>query len=85
MKKTIAASFAAALMSFGAITFAVPSNAAPQSSHIAGQIIVKFGDDRAAAGVLRKHGLSQGAGIGSTGAHLIKVPAGKEHFNSSKP
>ncbi|WP_456503692.1 S8 family serine peptidase [Arthrobacter sp. UYCu723] len=54
------------------------SNAAAQSSPIAGQIMVKFHDDRAAAGVLRQHGLSDGASIGSTGAHLIKVPAGKE-------
>ncbi|WP_454699902.1 S8 family serine peptidase [Arthrobacter humicola] len=57
---------------------AVPSNAASESSHIAGQIMVKFRDNRAAAGVLRQHGLKEGAGIGSTGAQLIKVPAGKE-------
>ena len=70
-------------MGFGAVTFAAPGsaapgNAAPRSTHITGQIIVKFGDDRAAAGVLRQHGLSEGAGIGSTRAQLIKVPAGKE-------
>lgn len=40
--------------------------------------MVKFRDNRAAAGVLRQHGLKEGAGIGSTGAQLIKVPAGKE-------
>lgn len=57
---------------------AVPSNAASESSHIAGQIMVKFRDNGAAAGVLRQHGLKEGAGIGSTGAQLIKVPAGKE-------
>lgn len=78
MKKTVIAGFAALLMGLGAITFTVPGNAAPESSHIKGQIIVKFRDDAAAAGVLRQHGLSAGAGIGSTGAHLIKVPGGKE-------
>lgn len=40
--------------------------------------MVKFRDNGAAAGVLRQHGLKEGAGIGSTGAQLIKVPAGKE-------
>lgn len=40
--------------------------------------MVKFRDDGAAAGVLRQHGLKVGSGIGSTGAQLIKVPAGKE-------
>ena len=79
MKKLVMAGFTAAMMAFGGISLAAPSNAAdPQSSHIAGQIMVKFHDDRAAPGVLRQHGLSQGPGIGSTGAHLIKVPAGKE-------
>jgi thermitase len=72
------ASFAAAMMSFGGVTFAAPSNAAADSSPIAGQIMIKFRDNAAAPGVLRQHGLSQGASIGSTGAHLIKVPAGKE-------
>ncbi|MCO4238623.1 S8 family serine peptidase [Pseudarthrobacter raffinosi] len=78
MKKTVIAGFAALMMGLGAITFAGPGNAAPESSHVAGQIMVKFRDDGAAAGVLRRHGLSDGPGIGSTGAHLIKVPAGKE-------
>ncbi|MDQ0822325.1 thermitase [Arthrobacter sp. V4I6] len=83
MKKIVIASFAALMMAFGAITFALPGNAAPsnpatQSPHISGQIMVKFRDNGAAAGVLRQHGLSDGPGIGSTGAHLIKVPAGKE-------
>lgn len=78
MKKIIVASFAALMMGFSAITFAVPGNAAPESSHITGQIMVKFRDNAAAAGVLRQHGLSDGPGIGNTGAHLIKVPAGKE-------
>ncbi len=78
MKKLIVASFAAAMLALGGITFAAPSNAAADSSPIAGQIMVKFRDNAAAPGVLRQHGLSQGAGIGSTGALLIKVPAGKE-------
>ncbi|MDQ0679638.1 thermitase [Arthrobacter pascens] len=78
MKKLLIAGFTAAIMGVGALTFAAPGNTAPEQSHITGQVIVKFGDDRAAAGVLRQHGLSEGPGIGSTGAHLIKVPAGKE-------
>lgn len=71
-------------MGCGAITFAAPGNAVPesdaatQSSHVAGQIMVKFRDKGAAVGVLRQHGLREGPGIGSTGAQLIKVPAGKE-------
>ncbi|MET3919949.1 S8 family serine peptidase [Arthrobacter sp. UYEF20] len=79
MKKIVIASFAALMMAFGAITFAFPSNAATQSSPITRQIMVKFRDSRAAAGVLRQHGLSEGPGIGSTGAQLIKVPTGREH------
>ncbi|MHA7289133.1 S8 family serine peptidase [Arthrobacter sp. MDT3-24] len=78
MKKTVIAGFAALMMGLGTITFAGPGNAAPEPSHIAGQIMVKFRDDAAAAGVLRRHGLNDGPGIGSTGAHLIAVPAGKE-------
>jgi thermitase len=78
MKKLIVAGFTAAIMALGAVTVAVPGNAAPQSPPIAGQILVKFRDDGAAAGTLGQHGLSDGRGIGSTGAHLIKVPAGKE-------
>jgi thermitase len=78
MKKIIVASFAAVIMGFGGITLAAPGNAATQSSPTTGQIMVKFHDDRAAAGVLRQHGLSEGPGIGSTRAQLIKVPAGKE-------
>ncbi|PTT61065.1 peptidase S8 [Arthrobacter sp. HMWF013] len=78
MKKLIVASFAAAMMALGGITVAAPGNAAAESKPIAGQIMVKFRDNAAAPGVLRQHGLSQGPAIGSTGAHLIKVPAGKE-------
>jgi thermitase len=77
MKKLLVASFAAAMMALGGITLAAPTNAAP-STHVPGQIMVKFRDDGAAAGVLRPHGLSDGPSIGNTGAHLIKVPAGKE-------
>ena len=65
-------------MGFGGIAAAAPSNAAAQASHTAGQVMVKFRDYGAAAGVLGQHGLREGASIGSTGAHLIKVPAGKE-------
>ena len=84
MKRIVIASFAAVAIGCGAITFAAPSNAvipgsaAIQSSHISGQIMVNFRDKGAAASVLRQHGLSDGPSIGSTGAHLIKVPAGKE-------
>ncbi|MDI3195658.1 hypothetical protein QK290_15095 [Pseudarthrobacter sp. AL07] len=72
------ASFAAATMALGGITLAAPSNAAPESSHIVGQIMVNFRHNAAAPDVLRQHGLSDGGCIGSTGARLIKVPAGKE-------
>jgi thermitase len=78
MKKVMLASFVAALIGFGTVTLAAPSNAASESSPIAGQIIVKFRDHGTASDVLRHHGLSEGPGIGSTGARLIKVPAGKE-------
>ncbi|MDT0195683.1 S8 family serine peptidase [Arthrobacter sp. AB6] len=78
MKRTVVAGFAALMMGFGALTFAVPGNAAGQPTHVPGQILVKFRDNGAAAGVLRQHGLSDGPGVGSTGARLIKVPAGKE-------
>jgi thermitase len=78
MRKLITAGVAAAMMALGGITTAAPGTAAPESAHVAGQILVKFRDDRAAAGVLRQHGLSDGPGVGSTGARLIKVPAGKE-------
>ena len=67
------------MLAFGAINSAAAGNAAPpESSHTAGQILVKFRDEGGAAGALRQHGLSDGPGIGSTGAHLIHVPAGKE-------
>ncbi|MDQ0851285.1 thermitase [Arthrobacter sp. B3I9] len=77
MKKLVVASFAAAMMAFGGITLAAPSNAA-QSSPMTGQIMVKFRDDGAAVGVLGLQGLSDGPGSGSTGAHVVKVPAGTE-------
>jgi thermitase len=78
MKKVVVAGIAALTMGFGPITFAAPGNAANQPPPISGQVIVKFHDDGAAAGVLRQHGLSEGSSIGSTRAQLIKVPAGKE-------
>lgn len=78
MKKMVLAGFAAALLVSGAIHSAVVGNAAPDPSHVAGHIMVKFRDNAAAANVLRQHGLSDGPGIGDTGAHLIKVPDGQE-------
>ena len=80
MKRIGIASFAAVVMGIGTISLAAPSNAVTQTSDItrAGQIMVKFRDNGAALGLLRQHGVSEGPSIGSTGAHLIKVPAGKE-------
>ncbi|WP_342028993.1 S8 family serine peptidase [Arthrobacter crystallopoietes] len=78
MKKVMLASFTAAIIGLGTVTLAAPGNAASESSPVAGQIIVKFRDHGTASDVLRQHGLSEGPGIGSTGARLIKVPAGKE-------
>ena len=84
MKRIVIASFAAAVLGCSAITLAAPSNAvtmgnaAAQSAPVAGQIMVKFRDNGAAAGVLGKHGLREGPGIGSTGVQLINVPAGRE-------
>ena len=79
MKRTVLAGFTAAMLAFGAINSAAAGNAVPfEPSHVTGQILVKFRDAGAAAGVLRRHGLADGPGIGSTGAHLITVPAGKE-------
>jgi thermitase len=78
MRRLFIAGLTAAIMGFGTITFAGQGNGAPDPSHAAGQIMVKFRDGGAAAGALRQLGLSDGPGIGSTGAHLIKVPAGKE-------
>jgi thermitase len=78
MKKIFVAGLAAVVMGLGGIAAAVPSSAAAEPSPVAGQIMVKFRDPGAAGGALRQHGLSEGPGIGSTGAQLIKVPAGKE-------
>ncbi|PNH86130.1 S8 family serine peptidase [Arthrobacter sp. AFG20] len=78
MKRVVFASLATVVVGLGAITVAVPGNAATEPQQVTGQIIVKFRDNGAALGLLRQQGLSEGAGIGSTGAHLIKVPAGKE-------
>ncbi|WP_369045448.1 S8 family serine peptidase [Sinomonas sp. P10A9] len=77
MKKTILASIAAAIIAVSPLA-AVPAASARDQppSHVAGQILVKFSDNRASAGVLREHGLSDGPNIGSTGARLITVPAG---------
>lgn len=79
MKKLVLAGLTALVMVVGALLGAVvPGNAAPGPSITAGQILVKFRDNAAAPGVLRPHGLSDGPGVGSTGAHLITVAAGKE-------
>jgi thermitase len=83
MKRTVLAGLAAVVMALGAVTAAVPGNAAApsspaSSSPVPGQIMVKFHDNAAASGVLGRHGLNDGPAIGSTGAHLITVPAGKE-------
>ncbi|GAA1764063.1 S8 family peptidase [Pseudarthrobacter sulfonivorans] len=78
MKRIVMAGFAAALLAFGGVNSAGVSNAATDPSRVAGQILVKFRDGGAAAGVLRRHGLGAGTDVGDTGAHLITVPAGKE-------
>ena len=78
MKKVVIASLATALLGFGAVTAAGPGNAATEPQPATSQIIVKFRDTGAAAGLLRQQGLSSGAVIGSTGAEVIKVPAGQE-------
>lgn len=60
---------------------APPSGTQPSNTEgpiAQGQILVKFRDARAAAGVLLQHGLGDGPEVGSTGAHVIKVPAGAE-------
>ncbi|MEV7571551.1 S8 family serine peptidase [Pseudarthrobacter sp. NPDC089323] len=79
MKKLVPAGFAAFVMVVGTLLGAVvPAHAAPDPSITAGQILVKFRDGGAAAGVLRQHGLREGPGVGTTGAQIITVPAGKE-------
>lgn len=78
MKKNVMAGFAAAMLALGAVNSAAVGSAATDPSHVAGQIMVKFRDNAAAAGALRQHGLNEGPAIGDTGARLIKVPAGKE-------
>ncbi|MFJ5861743.1 S8 family serine peptidase [Pseudarthrobacter sp. NPDC092439] len=78
MKKLLIAGLTAAFVGLGATTLAAPGNAAPDPSHVAGQILVKFRDQALADGVLRQHGLRQGAFVGTTGAQVIKVPAGRE-------
>lgn len=78
MTKKALSVLVAALMGVSTVTLAVPVHAAPEVSYAAGQILVDFRDDKAAADVLRRHGLEKGPRIGSTDAHLIEVPAGKE-------
>lgn len=78
MKKLLIGGLTAAVVGLGATTLAVPVAAAPDASHVAGQILVKFRDRGAAEGVLRQHDLRPGAAVGGTGAQVIKVPAGRE-------
>lgn len=79
MKKTFLAGLAALVIAVSPLV-AVPaaSAAGDPPPHVTGQILVKFRDDHASAGVLRQHGLANGPSVGSTGAHLITVPAGAE-------
>ncbi|UKA55448.1 S8 family serine peptidase [Arthrobacter sp. FW305-BF8] len=79
MKKLIMASVTAAVLGLGTISLAATgSAAAPEPSQATGQIIVKFRDNGAAASLLRRQGLGEGSDVGSTGARVIRVPAGKE-------
>jgi len=81
MKKMLTAGLAATVLVLSAVTAAAPGNATPPSSPsspVPGQILVKFRDNSAVAEVLGQHGLTDGPAIGSTGAHLITVPAGRE-------
>ncbi|MEX5271330.1 S8 family serine peptidase [Kocuria sabuli] len=78
MKRRILAGFLAATMGTSAMIVGVPVNAAPEVPYVAGQIMVEFRGDGTAAEVLRRHGLEKGPRIGSTDAHLITVPTGKE-------
>jgi thermitase len=78
MKKLLTAGLAALTLVLGTVTTMVPGTAAAAPSAAAGHILVKFRDDGAAAGVLRQLGLGEGPGVGSTGAHLIAVPARNE-------
>ncbi|GAA2199462.1 S8 family serine peptidase [Sinomonas flava] len=88
MKKAFIASVAAAVFAFGPLTVAPAAGAASpppgagapsvDGPIASGQILVRFRDDSARAGVLRQHGLSDGPSVGSTGARLIKVPSGAE-------
>ncbi len=78
------AGLAALVLGCGAITGAAPSaagsmsTAAARPAPVQGQIMVKFRDHAAAAGILRRHGLREGPGVGTTGAQLVAVPAGRE-------
>lgn len=79
MKKFVLAGMAAMTLVLGSlIGAAVPGSAASDPAITAGQILVKFRESSAVADVLRQHGLSDGPGVGGTGARLISVPPGKE-------
>ncbi|MDQ0851273.1 thermitase [Arthrobacter sp. B3I9] len=78
MKRMVMAGFTAAMMALGGMTLAEPGNAAAPRSQMTGHVLVKFRDSGAAGTALQSYGLKGGAGIGSTGAQLVQVPAGKE-------
>ncbi|GAB4098273.1 S8 family serine peptidase [Sinomonas halotolerans] len=78
MKKAVIASIAAAVLGLAPLILAPAAGAADPPPHVEGQILVKFHDDRASAGVLKAYGLANGPGVGSTGARLISVPEGNE-------
>ena len=78
MRRAIWAGLAAVALGLTPLALAPAAGAATPPDIVEGQILVKFRDDGARSGVLRQHGLSDGPGIGSTGARLITVPAGRE-------
>jgi thermitase len=78
MNKIFVAGITVVALGVGMFTLSNNSSAEPQASQVKGRIIVKFNDERNATGLLRQYGLKDGANIGSTGAHLVKVPVGKE-------
>nr|WP_307433390.1 S8 family serine peptidase [Pseudarthrobacter defluvii] len=78
MRKLFTAGLAAALMMLGPVPLALPANAAAVAPASSAHILVKLYDDGAAAGTLRRHGLENGADVGSTGARLVSVPAGSQ-------
>ncbi|WP_411375772.1 S8 family serine peptidase [Arthrobacter sp. MPF02] len=78
MRKVVLAIFAASMMVTGTIASAFPGSAAPPEQSQAGRILVKFRDNGAAADVLRRYGLGEGAEIGGTGTREFSVSASRE-------